>query len=62
MTFTSMKGILKNMSYLKNLCEHMNLKYYFIMSQFIIFQKGLFVLSNNLTGNLLNKENIYYAI
>lgn len=61
MTFTSMKEILKIMSYLEMLCEHVNLKYYFIISQFIIFQKGL-VLSNNLTENLLNKENVYHAV
>lgn len=61
MTFISMKEILKNMSYLKMLCEHVNLKYYFIISQFIIFQKGI-VLSNNLTENLLNKENVYHAV
>lgn len=48
MTFTSMEEILKIMSYLEMLCEHVNLKYYLIISQFIIFQKGL-VLSNNLT-------------
>ena len=61
MTFTSMKEILKKMSYLKMLCEHVNLKYYFIISQFIVFQKGI-VLSNNLTENLLNKENVYHAV
>ena len=49
------------MSYLKMLCEHVNLKYYFIISQFIVFQKGI-VLSNNLTENLLNKENVYHAV
>ena len=59
MTFTSMKEILKIMSYLKMLCEHVNLKYYFIISPFIIFQKGL-VLSK--TENLLNKENVYHAV
>ena len=59
MTFTSMKEILKIMSYLKMLCEHENLKYYFIISPFIIFQKGL-VLSK--TENLLNKENVYHAV
>ena len=61
MTFTSMKEILKKMSYLKMLCERVNLKYYFIISQFIVFQKGI-VLSNNLTENLLNKENVYHAV
>ena len=61
MTFTSMKEILKKMYYLKMLCEHVNLKYYFIISQFIVFQKGI-VLSNNLTENLLNKENVYHAV